>query len=51
MTQKDREIHTVSVFVANKPGALARIAQVFQDGGITLNHWWFLQRSMKIFRV
>jgi acetolactate synthase-1/3 small subunit len=36
MTQKDREIHTVSVFVSNKPGALARIAQVFSRRGYNI---------------
>ena len=32
---KKRDIHTVSVYVSNKPGALARIAQVFQDEDTT----------------
>ena len=29
MTNSDKAMHTVSVYVSNKPGALARIAQVF----------------------
>ena len=29
MTNSDKAMHTLSVYVANKPGALARIAQVF----------------------
>ena len=31
--QIKRDIHTVSVYVSNKPGALARIAQVFSRRG------------------
>ena len=33
---KDKEIHTVSVYVSNKPGALARIAQVFSRRGYNI---------------
>ena len=29
MTNSDKSMHTLSIYVANKPGALARIAQVF----------------------
>ena len=32
--QIKRDIHTVSVYVSNKPGALARIAQVFLEEDI-----------------
>lgn len=33
---KNREIHAVSVYVSNKPGALARIAQVFSRRGYNI---------------
>ena len=32
----EKEIHTVSVYVSNKPGALARIAQVFSRRGYNI---------------
>lgn len=32
----NRDIHTVSVYVSNKPGALARIAQVFSRRGYNI---------------
>ena len=34
--QIKRDIHTVSVYVSNKPGALARIAQVFSRRGYNI---------------
>jgi acetolactate synthase-1/3 small subunit len=36
MTNSEKDIHTLSVYVANKPGALARIAQVFSRRGFNI---------------
>jgi acetolactate synthase-1/3 small subunit len=36
MTISDKAMHTLSVYVANKPGALARIAQVFARRGFNI---------------
>ncbi len=36
MTNSEKVIHTLSVYVANKPGALARIAQVFARRGFNI---------------
>ncbi len=36
MTNSDIAMHTLSVYVANKPGALARIAQVFARRGFNI---------------
>jgi acetolactate synthase-1/3 small subunit len=36
MSDVDKAIHTLSVYVANKPGALARIAQVFARRGFNI---------------
>jgi acetolactate synthase-1/3 small subunit len=36
MPNSDKNIHTLSVYVANKPGALARIAQVFARRGFNI---------------
>ena len=36
MTNSEKPIHTLSVYVANKPGALARIAQVFARRGFNI---------------
>lgn len=36
MPNKDKTIHTLSVYVANKPGVLARIAQVFARRGFNI---------------
>lgn len=36
MTKSEKSMHTLSVYVANKPGALARIAQVFARRGFNI---------------
>ncbi|MBT8042699.1 MAG: acetolactate synthase small subunit, partial [Pontiella sp.] len=36
MSNSDTAMHTLSVYVANKPGALARIAQVFARRGFNI---------------
>ena len=36
MPKSDKAMHTLSVYVANKPGALARIAQVFARRGFNI---------------
>ena len=36
MPNSDKAMHTLSVYVANKPGALARIAQVFARRGFNI---------------
>jgi acetolactate synthase-1/3 small subunit len=36
MSDVDKAMHTLSVYVANKPGALARIAQVFARRGFNI---------------
>jgi len=36
MPNSDKSIHTLSVYVANKPGVLARIAQVFSRRGFNI---------------
>lgn len=36
MLNSDKSIHTLSVYVANKPGVLARIAQVFARRGFNI---------------
>jgi acetolactate synthase-1/3 small subunit len=36
MTNSDKAMHTLSIYVANKPGALARIAQVFARRGFNI---------------
>ena len=36
MPNTDKSMHTLSVYVANKPGALARIAQVFARRGFNI---------------
>ena len=36
MLNSDKNMHTLSVYVANKPGALARIAQVFARRGFNI---------------
>ena len=36
MRNSDKSMHTLSVYVANKPGALARIAQVFARRGFNI---------------
>lgn len=36
-TTTDTTVHTISVFVANKPGVLARIAQVFARRGFNID--------------
>jgi len=36
MLNSDKAMHTLSVYVANKPGALARIAQVFARRGFNI---------------
>ena len=36
LEDKNKEIHTVSVYVSNQPGALARIAQVFSRRGYNI---------------
>ena len=36
MPKSDKTMHTLSVYVANKPGALARIAQVFARRGFNI---------------
>jgi acetolactate synthase-1/3 small subunit len=36
MSNIDKSMHTLSVYVANKPGALARIAQVFARRGFNI---------------
>jgi acetolactate synthase-1/3 small subunit len=36
MPNSDKPIHTLSVYVSNKPGALARIAQVFSRRGFNI---------------
>jgi len=36
MTDSEKQLHTLSVYVANKPGALARIAQVFARRGFNI---------------
>lgn len=36
MPNSDKAMHTLSVYVANKPGALARIAQVFSRRGFNI---------------
>jgi acetolactate synthase-1/3 small subunit len=36
MSDVDKSMHTLSVYVANKPGALARIAQVFARRGFNI---------------
>jgi len=36
MMNSDKAMHTLSVYVANKPGALARIAQVFARRGFNI---------------
>ena len=46
---KDKEIHTVSVYVSNKPGALARMRRCSRGGDIILSRWWFLRRSWPFF--
>lgn len=37
MTVNDIAVHTISVYVANKPGVLARIAQVFARRGYNID--------------
>ncbi len=36
MSNSDKAMHTLSVYVSNKPGALARIAQVFARRGFNI---------------
>lgn len=36
MLNNDKSLHTLSVYVSNKPGALARIAQVFARRGFNI---------------
>ncbi|HEY5653061.1 MAG TPA: acetolactate synthase small subunit [Pontiella sp.] len=36
MLNSDKNMHTLSVYVANRPGALARIAQVFSRRGFNI---------------
>ena len=36
MPNSDKSIHTLSIYVSNKPGALARIAQVFARRGFNI---------------
>ena len=36
MLNSEKSIHTLSVYVSNKPGALARIAQVFARRGFNI---------------
>lgn len=36
MVNSDKKMHTLSVYVSNKPGALARIAQVFARRGFNI---------------
>uniref|UniRef100_UPI003564A1F3 acetolactate synthase small subunit n=1 Tax=Pontiella sp. TaxID=2837462 RepID=UPI003564A1F3 len=36
MPNSDKNIHTLSVYVSNKPGVLARIAQVFSRRGFNI---------------
>lgn len=36
MLNSDKNMHTLSVYVSNKPGALARIAQVFSRRGFNI---------------
>lgn len=36
MPNSDKSMHTLSVYVSNKPGALARIAQVFSRRGFNI---------------
>jgi len=36
MLNSDKSMHTLSVYVSNKPGALARIAQVFSRRGFNI---------------
>ena len=36
MSNSDKSMHTLSVYVSNKPGALARIAQVFARRGFNI---------------
>ena len=36
MTKPEKSMHTLSVYVANKPGVLARIAQVFARRGFNI---------------
>lgn len=36
MRNQDKNMHTLSVYVSNKPGALARIAQVFSRRGFNI---------------
>lgn len=36
MPNSDKNMHTLSVYVSNKPGALARIAQVFSRRGFNI---------------
>ena len=36
MTDLNKQLHTLSVYVSNKPGALARIAQVFARRGFNI---------------
>ena len=36
MPNTNKSMHTLSVYVANKPGVLARIAQVFSRGGFNI---------------
>lgn len=37
MTQANDALHTISIYVANKPGVLARIAQVFARRGYNID--------------
>jgi len=34
---EDTAIHTISVYVANKPGVLARVAQIFSRRGYNID--------------
>ena len=36
MTNLEKSVHTLSVYVSNKPGALARIAQIFARRGFNI---------------
>lgn len=36
MLNQDKNMHTLSIYVSNKPGALARIAQVFSRRGFNI---------------
>ena len=50
MLNSDKNMHTLSVYVSNKPGALARIAQVFARRGFNIESLVVSRRLMGNFQ-